>query len=1003
MVNNFRKILCIGITLIVIILSMNGTASADEVNINFQSGIGIYVQALAISENYAYAAGSGAFYVIDITDPENIFVVGTLNRICGMSMIFDVTLSDNYAYVADYENGIEIMDISDPLSPQLVSRYGIPCSGRLSASEVVISDNYAYVAEDNIGLLIIDISDISSPTLIGTYETGDNGDWKKGVDVKGNYAYLADETNGLVIINVTTPTSPTIVGTYDTAGSAWDVKVSGNYAYVADGPNGLVIVDITDPTSPSLVGTCDTDDWAWDVVISGDYAYIADEMNGLVIVDISNPESPTFAGGYDACRAYNVAVSGNDVYVAGNNVYVAGTGIIALQTDISLVPNNPPIAAISPIDYASEGSPITFNASESYDPDDNLLTYKWDFDNDGKCDFESESPYATHTWDDDYTGDVKLEVSDGILTSTDTIAVTVGNIAPTITSFGVQQTDPVEIGTEIGLSCTFTDPGLGDTHDCIIDWGDGTATELLSITNPVSSSHVYSMSGVYTVNLIIEDDDTGYDTEEYQYVVVYDSDEGFVSGELNCPAHLYAYDFDGIEIRYTGSVGSDIFRDIPNSFYNGPEYDPEKIIILGQSDTIVYVVDSYDEGTFDLKLKQSNPEGLIEVEYLNVDLDKDTTATISVNSETNDFSMHIDMDNNGEIDIIKELDSVAINGNIVNAPTAVISSFEPDTASEGSPVTFNASESYDPDDDELQYRWDFNNDGTWDSKWSSNYTATHTWDDDYSGDVKLEVSDGILTSTDTITVTVGNVAPVVGLIDSPIYPVLLGTDIAVSASFEDDGKEDTHMPVWNWGDGNYSSDGAFKDRSGEVSGTYTYGQPGVYTITLEVEDDDGGSGTRISEQYVVVYDSDGGFVTGGGWISSPEGAYVTDPTLTGKTTFGFVSKFKKGATVPTGSTEFQFHVADLNFKSTTYDWLVIASSKAMYKGTGTINDEGNYGFMISAVDAELTPSIDIDLFRMKIWDIDDGEIIYDNMLGADETADPTTAIQGGSIKIHNEK
>jgi len=73
----------------------------------------------------------------------------------------------------------------------------------------------------------------------------------------------------------------------------------------------------------------------------------------------------------------------------------------------------------------------------------------------------------------------------------------------------------------------------------------------------------------------------------------------------------------------------------------------------------------------------------------------------------------------------------------------------------------------------------------------------------------------------------------------------------------------------------------------------------------------------------------------------------------------------------------------------------------MYKGVGTINGSGNYGFMLSAIDEKLTPSTDVDLFRIKIWDKDNGEaIVYDNQMDAPDDADPTTAIGGGSIVIH---
>lgn len=122
----------------------------------------------------------------------------------------------------------------------------------------------------------------------------------------------------------------------------------------------------------------------------------------------------------------------------------------------------------------------------------------------------------------------------------------------------------------------------------------------------------------------------------------------------------------------------------------------------------------------------------------------------------------------------------------------------------------------------------------------------------------------------------------------------------------------------------------------------------------------------------------------------------------GKATFGFVSKYEKGATTPTGNTEFQFKAGDLNFHSSSYDWLVIAGHKAKFKGEGTINGEGNYGFMLSAIDEKLTPSTDVDMFRIKIWDKNDNDaIVYDNQMGDTDDGDATQAIRGGSIVIHS--
>jgi hypothetical protein len=172
----------------------------------------------------------------------------------------------------------------------------------------------------------------------------------------------------------------------------------------------------------------------------------------------------------------------------------------------------------------------------------------------------------------------------------------------------------------------------------------------------------------------------------------------------------------------------------------------------------------------------------------------------------------------------------------------------------------------------------------------------------------------------------------------------------------------------------------------------------VYALELTIYD--GSDLIGIGIHYIPIYDPTGGFVTGGGWIISPPGAYVADPTLTGKAAFGFVSKYHKGITIPDGNTEFQFYTAGLYFKSTSYRWLVVAGAKAQFKGVGTINGSGEYGFSLIAIDGQINGGDGVDKFRIKILDTNTGNVVYDNQLGADDTEVPTTALGGGSIIIH---
>jgi PKD repeat protein len=247
-----------------------------------------------------------------------------------------------------------------------------------------------------------------------------------------------------------------------------------------------------------------------------------------------------------------------------------------------------------------------------------------------------------------------------------------------------------------------------------------------------------------------------------------------------------------------------------------------------------------------------------------------------------------------------------------------------------------------------------------------------------------------------------NVPPAIVAIVGPTAPLAVNTAAAFTASFTDPGIQDTHTAVWNWGDGT-SSAGTVAETggSGTVGGSHVYVGPGIYTVELTVTDNNGGSDTATF-QYVVVYDPNGGFVTGGGWIDSPAGAYLADPALAGKANFGFVAKYQKGANVPTGNTQFQFQAAGLNFQSTSYEWLVITGAKAQYRGTGTINGGGSYGFTLTAIDGGRGSAPDT--LRFQIWDMSQGNaLIYDNLLDAPGSADPTTVLGGGSIVIHGGK
>lgn len=81
----------------------------------------------------------------------------------------------------------------------------------------------------------------------------------------------------------------------------------------------------------------------------------------------------------------------------------------------------------------------------------------------------------------------------------------------------------------------------------------------------------------------------------------------------------------------------------------------------------------------------------------------------------------------------------------------------------------------------------------------------------------------------------------------------------------------------------------------------------------------------------------------------PVGSCADDPS--GRASFGFVAKYKKGAAEPDGETEFMFQARNLWFHSTSYDWLVVSGQdRAQFKGTGSVNGQDGYRFLLTAHD-----------------------------------------------------
>ncbi len=350
-----------------------------------------------------------------------------------------------------------------------------------------------------------------------------------------------------------------------------------------------------------------------------------------------------------------------------------------------------------------------------------------------------------------------------------------------------------------------------------------------------------------------------------------------------------------------------------------------------------------------------------------------------------DITTSVDTVNNVITGVAQTLSPFAIAMKNLNSPPTV-NAGGPYEVNEGGNVSLTATGT-DPENKPLTYAWDLDNNGSFETAGQTATFSAAALDGPSTKTVAVEVTDeGGLKATAQATINVINVTPQVGEISLPADPQQANNLINFSASFTDAGIADTHTAVWDWGDGATSAANINETAGqGTASGSHIYSMAGVYSVKLTVADDDGASKEAIS-QFVVVYDPSAGFVTGGG-------------QSTDEAKLGFSIKYLPGDSTPSGQVKFNTKDESLKFKGTGYQWLVVTSPKAVFKGTGEINGAGNYTFVISIIDGKAAGT-GKDYFRMKITDNSNGSVVYDNQSGTEDTADPTVPLTKGSIVIH---
>ncbi|MEM2869789.1 MAG: PKD domain-containing protein [Thermoplasmata archaeon] len=404
--------------------------------------------------------------------------------------------------------------------------------------------------------------------------------------------------------------------------------------------------------------------------------------------------------------------------------------------------NNPPIARISAsATRILHNFDVSLDGTGSTDPDGDPLGFVWDF---GDGTPPVEAPSVVHNYFEDGSFQVVLTVSDGKLSDTDTLTITVYNGPPVIESFfPASELVAIDEGRNLTFGVNASDPNLdelayswfvgskpvgnGSRYTFVSDYksqgvyeirasvSDGKASASASwrltvrnVNRPPKIETVdplmdVTMAEGETVALRASASDADGDILSWVWVV----DEGVRSNGTGPQAELiYRPDYRSSGVhraRVTFSDGSESASHSWNITVRNtnlpPEivsYNPERDFSLPENSAQLFTVTALDPDGDPLSYSWSlngAPVGSPQESHYTFITNYTSSGRYSLKVVVSDGRLNA---------------STAWNITVTNVnrpPTARVSA-SPDEGPSGAPFLFDASASSDPDGEELRFEWD---------------------------------------------------------------------------------------------------------------------------------------------------------------------------------------------------------------------------------------------------------------------------------------------------------
>jgi len=316
---------------------------------------------LTIAGNRLYLAVQQAGLLIyNIANPTPQFVGSYAS--CNA---YDVEVRANIAYVADFNYGLRILNVSDPNNCQLLGSYNSS-----NAKSLAVSGNLLFITDNFLHHNIIDVSNPSDPNQLSSISDM----WVGASTFYNNYLFLSINSPGtsikqIKVYNITNTSSPSLASSYTIQGLIYSMVALDDNMYVPTDNHGLHVLDISDMTNSSLIATSLIPTNTKTVENHGNYAYLADNDTRLIQLDVSDPAEPALVSEFPFTNSVSdLVIIDRTAYVAANE---AGLYLFRLtEPDPPAVGN---IQMTSSIPAASTARSVWIDNNVAYVANDNCL------------------------------------------------------------------------------------------------------------------------------------------------------------------------------------------------------------------------------------------------------------------------------------------------------------------------------------------------------------------------------------------------------------------------------------------------------------------------------------------------------------------------------------------------------------------------------------------------------------------------------------------------------